>query len=332
MSIHFKKLGSASYLKGATVEGNTLGEVGIDKIVVVARVPKTEVVHYQGYRKAIHSVTAKNEFGVKWDGRVRRNGYKNSTRIIIGGDPKSNPLFQFDPYNKDQGYMRLEFNPNRIGVEGIYKLKTWLDYTSPHGWPAFREWGCVTRIDVNVDTPVPIKEFFWDSRYSVTRERYCANGRLESIYLGKKDGGKNFTRIYDWNACHNQTALLPKTRIERNQKPNCGLEELAQMKNAFDGLRIFHAHIPPFEGILFGQWQLYLDHLFKVGLSNSLYVFEESKRKAVKEYVRSFKSLNLDFEASWEAWPQVVEMFGLSSPGPEGPKLPYLDATPAVDV
>ena len=80
------------------------------------------------------------------------------------------------------------------------------------------------------------------------------------------------------------------------------------------------------------MWQLYLDHLFKVGLSNSMHAVEEGKREAVKKYVKSFQSSSLDFKSSWEAWPNVVEMLEISSPGPEGPLLPFLDATAAPDL
>lgn len=332
MGVYIKNVASTSYAETLSVEGSTSGNLGIDKVTIVAQVSESDLVHYENYRKTIHFAKEAG-FDVTWDGRARANGYRNSARISIKGCPaKDRPLLQFDPYNKKQGFLRLEFNPNRLGSQGIWDLKTWMDFTSPHGWPAMREWGRVTRIDVNLDFPIPIQQYIWDSRYSVTRERFLANGRQESIYLGKKEWGKGYTKIYDWNACHDQFALAPKTRVERKHIPDCGLKALPQMSNPFQGMRAYRMFIPPFKGYTFGMWQLYLEHLSKVGLRNGLFSFDISERSAIRQYVKSHQATELDFKGVWESWPDVVDELGLSSPGPHGPKIPFIDASVPKDL
>lgn len=326
MGVYFKSAGKTSYADEVEPTASIKGVLGIDKIAVVAQVPETELVHYADYKAKINFAT-KSGFDVRWDGRASRNGYKNSLRLLVGGgDAKSYPLFQFDPFNPKQGYMRLEFNPNGLGPAGVENLKWWVDNTSPHGWSTFREWGNITRIDVNLDVSASISDFIWDSQYYVSRERYKANGRLESIYLGNKEWGKNYTRIYDWNACHDPSALTSKTRIERKQSPKCGLKELSSMKNAFDGARLYHATIPTPEGFTYGAWRLYLNHVAQVGLRNSLFDFELDKREDIKKHIQSYKVSNLNFEEIWKTWPSVVEKLGLATPGPNGALIPFLNS------
>ncbi|MBL4871777.1 MAG: hypothetical protein JKX72_12600 [Robiginitomaculum sp.] len=326
--IKFKNGSGHAYVDDVALIGAISGKLAIDKIVLVATVPDDQLIFYEDYRAKVNLMTKIPNYDVYWDSRAGKNGYKNSLRIRIKGlDKQSFPLFQFDPYNKKSGYMRLEFNPRILGPDGVEALKLWGDLSSPHGWPAFLHWARVTRVDVCYDVEMPIGEVIWDSRYRVARQFYYANGDLESVYLGKKEWGKNFTRIYNWNAKHSPNSMTPLTRIERHQKPKCTLSELADLKNVFSGVRLFCSNVPAPEGFSPGLWSLFRQHLFQVGLQKSLFTLEKSQRAAIKKHVLKSVTKVIDFDQAWDSWGQVIDCLGLTTPGPHGPMIPFLDAS-----
>lgn len=326
--IKFKNSSDHSYVDDVSLTGAISGKLAIDGLVLVASIPDDQLIFYEDYRAKINLMTKIPEYNLSWDFRAGKNGYKNSTRIKIKGvDKQSFPLFQFDPYGIKPGYLRLEFNPKTLGSDGVEALKWWFDNTTPHGWPAFLHWSRVTSIDVCYDVEMPIDQVLWDSKYRVARQFYYANGDLESVYLGQKEWAKNFTRIYNWNAKHNPDLMTPLTRIERHQKPKCALSELADLKNVFSGLRLFCSNVPAPEGFPSGLWSLYRQHLFQVGLQRSLFTLEKSQRAAIKKHVLKSVTKVIDFDEAWHGWGQVIDFLGLTTPGPHGSMIPFLDAS-----
>ncbi|WOF72441.1 hypothetical protein QMT40_000054 [Parvibaculaceae bacterium PLY_AMNH_Bact1] len=314
------------------VDGAQQGKLGIDKISIVVDVPKDQLVHYAEYGKELN-LMIKAGFPMHWDTRVKKNGYRSSLRFKISGvQGTQRPLLQFGPYQEENGFMRLELNPNRLEAKGVAELKTELDLVTPHGWPSFLEWGKVTRVDASLDVPVPLDSIIWDSRYAVHRDRYLSNGRPETVYLGKKENGKSFVRVYDYNAKHAPDSLQPVTRIERQQKLDAPFSELAVLNNVFHGARLYSWRCPAPDNIPIGTWAMFREQVSRVGLTRALFFLQPELRASTKAHVVKYKSELIDLEASWVVWPAVVDGLGLTKPGPHGPNIPFIDASVPKDL
>jgi hypothetical protein len=73
-------------------------------------------------------------------------------------------LFQFGAKMKKGPDCRLEFNPSKLGFDGVSDLDSVLSVIFPDGWYYIRNYGRVSRIDIAIDLPgmrmvLPIKSF-----------------------------------------------------------------------------------------------------------------------------------------------------------------------------
>jgi hypothetical protein len=105
--------------------------------------------------------------------------------LISGASTDERVLFQFGTKDDKPPQCRLEFNPNKLGIDGLNDLDNVLAEIFPSGWKYVFKHGRVTRLDIAVDLPgVRMDEFLFLAHQGATYQRFGTNGHLETFYLG----------------------------------------------------------------------------------------------------------------------------------------------------
>lgn len=143
----------------------------------------------------------------------------------------------------------VSLKPVDLGAEGMADLHSILVSVVDDGWGAFLHRGIVSELEVSIDLygidvndlhPLPAK--------STTKTTYSNDGKLETIYMGKKTG--NQWRIYNKTA-HRHAQKKPnytgtRTRIERIERSlGIKVEELHMIKNPFLTLELLEMPLTP---------------------------------------------------------------------------------------
>lgn len=172
-----------------------------------------------------------------------RSGARYGSAFQLRLTPEESCNIQIDPYRRGHNYMRLEFNPAKLGESGCSVLREFLegllgtDYTD-----AIR--GCrITSIHFAIDLyRLNIENISVFKRTRVGSHAYFTEeGKLSSLTLGSLKGG---TCIYIYDKEREQrdkgrpSIATPKTRIEIRLRPKCSPQELQSIANLFDELTI----------------------------------------------------------------------------------------------
>ena len=127
-----------------------------------------------------------------------KGSYNAAWRIKIASALKLKhyPLLQYRHADKCAVRLAIDFAPHDLGPEGLDLMHIALKSIVDGGWIAFVELGKVNMIEVTVDLHgVPMGGFHVLPQQTTTVQSWSYAGKLETLYLGKKQG--NFTRIYD---------------------------------------------------------------------------------------------------------------------------------------
>jgi hypothetical protein len=192
--------------------------------------------------------------------------------LICGASTDERVLFQFGTKDDKPPQCRLEFNPKKLGIDGLNDLDNILGEIFPDGWGYFFKHGRVTRLDVAVDLPgVRMDQFLFLAHQGETYQRFGTNGHLETFYVGTSKG--NQTRIYS-----KKKEQLAKgkpfgksvVRVERTLRNlNLVVGELQKLKNP------------------------------------AMALLPEQRRSKYRKYLKQNQKVWWQPQAIWEKWPEV---------------------------
>src|SRR6185295_6024415 len=196
--IHFKASNKTQTPVKTTAEGNVSvtepvsvhsGYIPfIDKISITVKLPSSDVAAI--YADVEQALLVKGIF--QWAKPSPR--FKNA-RLISCSGTSERVLFHFGSKEPTSPDCRLEFNPAKVGHDGLLGLDCVLQELFPDGWSYVTKHGGVSRIDVAVDIPgIRMDEFLFLESQGLTQRRIGRSGHLQTLYAGLPHG--NQTRIY----------------------------------------------------------------------------------------------------------------------------------------
>lgn len=291
----------------------------IDKLSITYDIPTNE-----------HQVVKEMLWGLMKEGDLfssakasKANRYK--TRAILTHPMTGREiLIEVDPKaaKANVPFVRLEFNPDKLGPEGVSFVQQQLEaiFLGNHPWQAIATSGKVTRIDLALDLlNIPIDQLVVSStKGGKSHCYYSAAGALETAYLeikGKKAGPKV---VYDKaqqlaDAKRNpKFEGVPHTRIEVHVKTQRSIAKLGTLPNPFVGLDVSY---PAFVGKPSGQehhWNHFLDSVRYRGRDGALALIPDAAtRNAYADALDAAQKAFWRPAKLWERWPAVLAASGL---------------------
>lgn len=177
--------------------------------------------------------------------------YSRSWRLVLQSvsDPKHYPVLMYRYDKPFASRLAIYFHPVDLGSKGMADLHSILVSVVDDGWGSFLDRGIISKLEVSIDLsgidindihPLPVK--------STTAKTYSNDGKLQSIYMGKKTG--NQWRIYDKTAHRKSQGQHwhtgTRTRIERIAI-NLGIKviDLPKIDNPFLNLELLEIPLAP---------------------------------------------------------------------------------------
>jgi hypothetical protein len=222
-------------------------------------------------------------------------------------------LFQFAHADKKAQKVRLEFNPRKIGSQGLMELKSILVTIFPDGWEYVIEHGNITRIDLAVDIPDARPCMFAIlPQQGLTTKEWAVNGKLETFVLGKKKGhqtllyNKKLKRLSQGQPWVGKSVVRLERRL-RNP-PIKNLSGLHSLPNPFNALLLTEVTTSPPSGETKPWvWELFKDSIIQRGLPNALALLPKERRTLYREHFKNHPHQLWDPVAIWMNWPAVVK-------------------------
>ena len=259
--------------------------------------------------------------------------YKNAKRPSTGVAYQTNVALQVLPgeggkvfihvapkpakKNPNPAFMRLEFNPSRLGPEGLSSLKQQMammsygEFTYGHILNTAR----VTRVDIACDfANVPTADVL--CRYHEPAKSHAYHGmggESETTYMGVKANQKwGDAKVY--NKLQEQTDKkhppdfwgLDHMRVEVISKKRPLLKNLKATNNPFNVVEVFfpRAVEPPEE---LHHWATFLDSCRMRGIDGALDLLPKKVRKLYVERLEEAKALIWYPDKIWAKWEQTVD-------------------------
>lgn len=300
------KGGSGSGFEGASNKPQTLPNSivpFIDKLSVTFNIPEEQGPTF--YKLLADALTYKAIFQ-----SAKNNPRYKITRNIALPSTAERVLFNADPKHPGFPDCRLEFNPSKLGWQGINDLDVILTELLPGGWKYVWEHGQMTRIDIAVDLPgIGVEDFNIVPPMSLTCRTYGQNGICQSIYMGKPSGHQ--FRIYDKAAEQKAKGIKVGqqiTRVEKIFRGGLGISpsELGQLPNPFAQLVLVEKLPLPPPDECPRLWARFLDSAAKRPLGPALAMLPKMQRTRYRKHLASQPHTWWDPQAIWENWQQVV--------------------------
>jgi hypothetical protein len=246
-------------------------------------------------------------------------GFKESKQIVLEGF-KQKPLIQYLYYNETVEKIRLEFNPRKLGVEGMKALNANLMILMDEGWGYVVDYGHITRIDIAFDLPGKRPEdFLLLKDIAVTSRTWSRQGEVQSIALGKGSG--NQSAVYSVKAKRLNKGQpwdgSARTRIEKRiKKPSVsGLKYLADLPNPFVDLSIVpcmpgppSANGKPPNELAKREWSRFMDSVKVRSVNPALALIPEDRRAKYRKHLKANALPWWDPEKIWINWPKALEV------------------------
>ena len=233
--------------------------------------------------------------------------YRVSARIEIDGIPKKAfPLLEVGPRGKDAA-CRLEFNPNTLGSNGIKRLKELTSVLHVGDWSPGWTSARITRVDVNLDfSSLSLENVLAVSRYKRVREIWMHNGKLQIIYLGRKEQSASVFCMY----MHDNR--LRVEHRDRRPKPKI-LSQLANYKNPFGKIAVMSADVSPPVGFNEAKWRMALDLMQARGPRSLESRLTFVERKKLGDAISHAIVHQVDAGSAWpEVWRACVTGYGFA--------------------
>jgi hypothetical protein len=218
-------------------------------------------------------------------------------------------LFQVGGRHSGIADYRFEFNPNKLGTEGMTQVIEFIDDHWDTGFQALFSSGKITRIDLALDVPdLSLDQVIVRSKRSRKHGVYTSSrGAIETTYLGS--GARNRTVTYSKSDGENDYL-----RVERRMKPYCRGSDLTNLKNPFSLVQMVSTHslIPHLNGMIPQQ---FFDSVRMRGLNHVLAGISAEQAKAIRAVFGDPNNSALpSLEEVWKnSWPKVLHHHCLGS-------------------
>lgn len=304
---------------------NFNAEILIDKISVNYNEPDPVIVD------AV-ALTLRNAVASAFPGSVVRYSAAYSAFVLIPiplNDPtrREKLVLQAGPYDPGRSSYRIEFNPSKVGPQGVADLD--LILTSAFGIPAatFLGEGRISRVDLAVDIPgLTVEDVIVRSR-SLRKHGFFSDqrGRPVTAYLG--GARSNRTVTYDKSVGRNQAPVL---RLERRILPKCFGHELPSLADPFSKLVLVRTE--PLKPLLLpAAPTLFFDSARMRGINRAMASLPSPQRKAIDKALKQ-PGITIIGDDIWKVWPEALQASGLASYVVPTVQSPIIDTTTAIPV
>lgn len=299
----------------------------IDKITIT--IPVCHDDDREAIRQGLYDFANKDDWP-DFKSSSSKGGYKIAVDCT---DPVSGEkiLIQADPKKKTiKSFLRLEFNPSKLGTEGLSKFKsrlTEMTYGSVT-WDEVLSAGKATRVDVATDmVNAPLGNLLFDSKIPGKQHIYTGRGgNLETAYLGLKKTGKAsdlivYDKLQEATDKHQELGYsgIVHTRVEITKRGYTQkLSNLAEMKNLFEQVTIVHPGAPP-DGTDAWVWELFMDSCRLRGMGKGLALVPEELRVIFEAKLDEASARSWQPKKLWARWSMIVMQSGLLDPVCPGP-------------
>ena len=253
--------------------------------------------------------------GVKYSISVNLTPPGSSERVLIQVDPEATKKYP------NPSFMRLEFNPDRLGPERLSFFKQQLAEVSYQQLTYAQVVGSarITRVDIacdlaNVPTAGVICRYHKPAKWHVY---FAPDGNVESIYMGvKSGGGPADALVYDkrQEQLDKKRLLdfwgLEHMRVEIISRKRPFLKNLGALDSPFHLVDLFFPRVvqPPDEA---HTWETFLDSCRQRGVEGALDLLPQNIRPLYAERLEESKVLIWRPEKIWAKWNVTVESSGL---------------------
>lgn len=263
-------------------------------------------------------------------GNFGKQNYKNRFELTYPGNGEK-ILIELNPKKSSTSFMRLEFNPAKLGLEGMEFLRLRIEsiLCNNYPWQDIAAKGRVTRIDIAVDIIGTYADI--DSLQAMEAPQatkaipgkkwgfYASSGETETIYLGVKGKGK-LAPIILYNKAQQLTDTnsppmygnCPHIRVEVRKTPQCSITSLLSMKNPLLDVSIIDSFQPVTPPETPHAWRFFLDCCHLRGKEHALSLLpSEELREAYAKALKTAEHKLWRPEKLWEKWSIVMERSGL---------------------
>jgi hypothetical protein len=263
-------------------------ELFIDKISITIAVPGDHLASVWEAVEAAIKVTAIFQ-KAHWSPNAHwSSGYKIN-RLISCTGTEERVRFQFGPKDGKPPHCRLEFNPHKMGFDGISGLDSVLEAIFTEGWDYVVKNGRVSRLDVAIDLPgVRMDQFLFLAHQGATYQKFATNGHLETFYFGTSKG--NQTRIYSKKKeqlAKGKSFGKSVVRVERTLRNlNMTIADLHQLTNPFAKMVLTVQTPEPPQWEKPKVWSMFEDSVHVRGLTAALALLPEQRRSKYRKYLK----------------------------------------------
>ncbi|TWB45495.1 hypothetical protein FBZ90_102453 [Nitrospirillum pindoramense] len=270
-------------------------------------------------------IAAEDEKGPYTSAPVSKKAPYYQTRALLTHEPSGqNALIEAKPKLPGAAFLRMEFNPHKLGKAGISFVYSHLlallsgAYFLHELLPKVR----VTRLDIAVDLiDVPIQDVHVTyGNGGKTLAYFSSVGQLETLYVGKKKSGPAPGYIYDkkQQLLDNGQPLVFKNvshaRVELHVKSSRPLVKLGTLKNPLNKLTVQWPLAGPSLDLTPHHWSHFLDSVRLRGLQAALSLISDGVTR--ENYAIGFKkgceeNHIWDAQKLWGMWGEVVHGSGL---------------------
>jgi len=305
-----------------------LHSLKIDKIAMVFDIPPKR-------RKEIVEKLEASVFSLKYPlkvGKAIKMGiYLHAYKITLPDSPETLNL-SLSPKKQAnaQRYGRIEFNPHRLGKDGIAAMFGALEshIGKELSLKSLQKTAKVTIIDVTLDIQnIHMNDLLLDKSDShKTHAYFSASGRMETFYAGIRINQKNGDiLLYNKGKEVKEKSLkpnfkpgpykdlpldIPFTRLEVTKRPNLTLGALAGMENPFTKLNLYFVRdVKGPEGSR--QWTWFVDSCRIRGIEGALKTLPEPLKA---EYLKALQAQPEQLyrpDTIWKSWAKSLKASGL---------------------
>ena len=206
---------------------------------------------------------------------------------------------------------RLEFNPRKLGPDGLMALHSVLNSMWEGGWNYVVNHGRITKIDVAVDVPgARMDDFHCVPHQGASQTLIGRDGHLQTLYHGKSKG--NQTAIYSVKAKRKAkkqkwdgSSVVRIERRLRNPSPY-KITDLKDLKNPFAGMAFAMMPGPPPLGLGAGKewmWSMFQDSVTVRGCAAALALLPTLRKTQYRNHLKKFPKPWWNPDAIWKNWP-----------------------------
>ncbi len=293
----------------------------IDKISIC--VPIADPEERAFYETQIMDLSKDQDFPDFETVSAKDKSYKYNMKWRHTGSGKA-VLIQAHPYSPSTvTFLRFEFNPNLLGVDGISAFKEMLNvlFSFEHlTYADIIQIGRFTRLDIAVDLV--------NARTSdlIVRGRgkgkkvvyYSSTDQMETTYLDKPKKAPSKAKVYDKLQQQTDKSISPDyvgvshARVEI-QHGGTKLNKLLNIHNVLKRIKVIHPTTVP-AGIDEWVWNLFLDSCRYRGIDEALKMLPEDQQGKALKVLKKAETETWRPKKLWEEWPETVAKYGLLEP------------------